>query len=146
MLWFPHDQDLQSVAEYHLGKFFRNQPGISLVTDIYEDGRPDFELICRGDNYLVECKNVLRRTLRDGLPRVDFQKTRAAKGDPCSRYYDPESFHVLAACLHPVTEQWDFRFISTRDIDPHASCPGKLSQRVVVAGNHWTSSIEELLV
>jgi hypothetical protein len=82
---------------------------------------------------LIERKNVLR-VLRGGFPRLDFQRTRASKSDPCSRYYRPRDFHVVAACLHAVTEQWEYRFMPTSKLQPHHKCPGRL---------HNTLSIDE---
>ena len=39
---------------------------------------------------------------------------------------------MLAACLHAVTEDWEFRFRETSLLGPHRTCAGKLSERVVV--------------
>ena len=81
---------------------------------------------------VLECKNVLRDTLADGTPRVDFQKTRAAKGDASSRFYSPDQFDVVAACLHAVTESWEFRYILPMRLPHHKTYPGKLSPTVRV--------------
>lgn len=73
--------------------------------------KPDFSVRYRGSEpILIECKNVLRQTLADGTIKVDFQKTRASKGDPCSRFYKASDFQVLAACLHPCTEKVGLQF------------------------------------
>ena len=133
-----------SVAEHHLGEYLRRVKGVTRVRHIDEDGQPDFEVLYRRRPVLIECKNVLRKPVR-GLPRVDFQKTRAAKGNPCSRYYAPSQFDVLAACLHPITERWEFSFCSTLALAPHAKCPGRLSDRVLVGGETWRSDLRELL-
>jgi hypothetical protein len=77
----------------------------------------------------IECKNILRSTYADGTFRLDFQRTRASKSDPCSRYYAPEEFDLVAACLHPRTERWEFRYALTADLDPHDKCEGRLSNR-----------------
>ncbi len=132
------------VAEHHLGNHLRQIGGISQVESIDRDGQPDFHVLYRGQPLKIECKNVLRKLTRHG-PRVDFQKTRASKGDPCSRYYEQKAFDVLAACLHPVTEKWEFRFCDTARLAPHSKCPGRLSDKVIVAGDLWTSSLGELL-
>lgn len=134
------------VAEHHLGTYLRSLPGVTSVTGIDRDGSPDFEVIYHDRQFLIECKNVLRKLRPDGKPRVDFQKTRAAKGDPCSRYYDSQAFDILAACLHPVTEAWEFRFAGTSSLDEHEKCKGKLCQRVVVDGTRWKSDLRELLL
>jgi len=133
-----------SVAEVHLGRHLRSLPEIDKVEHMDLDGQPDF-LVNFGDRtFRVECKNVLRK--RQGIaPRVDFQKTRASKSSPCSRYYDAGQFEVLAACLHPNTEKWEFRFCATAHLAPHKKCPGKLSERVLVAGDQWYDSLPELL-
>jgi hypothetical protein len=114
------------VAEHHLERYLRSLPGVRRVRHVIEDGKPDFAIEYRKEMFLLECKNVLRQRQR-GRPKVDFQKTRAAKGDPCSRYYKPTQFQVLAACLHPVIQAWEFRFASTAALAPHQTCTGRLS-------------------
>lgn len=130
------------VAEFHLARYLRSQPEVSAVTDIDEDGRPDFSIIYRDRPLLIECKNVLRSKSQF---EVDFQKTRAAKNNPCSRYYDPRAFDVLAACLHPITEKWEFKFARTATLDEHKKCPGKLASKVIVAGQNWAPDLPSLL-
>lgn len=134
-----------STAEHHLRTYLESLPDLNDVRQIDEDGQPDFEVHLGGSEFLIECKNVLRRRTRSGACRVDFQKTRASKGDPCSRYYRPEQFDVLAACLHSVTETWEFRFASTSTLPPHRTCPGHLSSGVEVEGPSWTDSLLDLL-
>lgn len=132
------------VAEYHLERYLKSLRGIDSVQRLDEDGRPDFEISSGGRAWFIECKNVLRRSSPRG-PRVDFQKTRAAKGDPCSRYYSANSFDVLAACLHPVTERWEFRFCRTGDLASHPRCPGRLSERVLIDDTSWRADLLELV-
>lgn len=121
------------VAEEHLVRALQSVAGVQDCVRIEEDGRPDVLLSFRGSRPLsIECKNVLRKTTRDGLARVDFQRTRASLGDPCSRYYSPHDFDVVAACLHAVTESWEFRFTTTRSLPEHPRCDGKLASNVRV--------------
>ena len=48
-----------------------------------EEGGPDIRLSYRdGPLLTVECKNVARDKDRHGNAKVDFQRTRAAKGSP----------------------------------------------------------------
>jgi restriction-modification system family protein len=133
-----------AAAEKHLETHLESVSALDEVKRIDEDGRPDFEVRCGRKKILVECKNVLRRS-KPEQPKVDFQKTRASKNDPCSRYYRPEDFHILAACLHPVTATWDFRFCDVRVLDPHKTCPGRLSQKVLVTGQHWQPSVADVV-
>jgi hypothetical protein len=107
---------------------------------LQKEGRPDISLRWKGSRpILIECKNVLRTTYAGKVPKLDFQRTRASKSDPCSRYYSPADFEVVAACLHPVTEQWEFRFALTRDLPRHGSCPGKIDNNIRVAGDAFSS-------
>lgn len=133
-----------SVAEVHLRRELEATPGVSSVEHIDLDGQPDFLVRYKKRSFRIECKNVLRST-RGKIPRVDFQKTRASKSNPCSRYYDAGQFEVLAACLHPITESWEFRFCSTAELPLHPSCNGKLSTNVQVAGPAWHNSLPLLL-
>lgn len=121
------------VAEEHLVRALR---GIRTVTEcvrLDEEGGPDVRLQVEGGATLtVECKNVLRQRSAQGLARVDFQRTRASKEDPCSRYYSTEEFDIVAACLHAVTERWEFCYAPTTTLPAHRRCPGKIDNNLVV--------------
>lgn len=121
-----------SVAEQHLLEQLGTTRGIADVRRLDEDGQPDFIVSYRARDFRVECKNVLRRLSADRIPRVDFQKTRAAKNNPCSRYYSPEQFEVMAACLHPVSEKWEYQFATVASLPKHPHCVGRVSSRVIV--------------
>jgi hypothetical protein len=109
-------------------------PGVTDCERLEGDGRPDISLRWKGGvPLLIECKNVLRTLNAAKLPKVDFQRTRAAKGDPCSRYYQPREFHVLAASLHAVRDSWEFSFARTCDLPAHASCAGRIATNIVVS-------------
>ena len=131
------------VAEKHLVEYLAGIDGVSDCVRLEGDGRPDVSLRWRGSEPIfVECKNTLRSTYADGRPRLDFQRTRAAKGDPCSRYYSPSDFQILAACLHAVTERWEFRFALTSELEPHKSCAGKIASAIGVSEPNFTKSPE----
>lgn len=130
------------VAEHHLGRHLSAVPGVSDVRALDQDGPPDFALTYRRRPFRIECKNVRREI---SPARVDFQKTRVSKGDPCSRYYTASQFEVLAACLHPVTSRWDFAFCATSNLAPHKKCEGKLSDKVLVGGPAWSESLATIL-
>lgn len=126
------------VAERHLVEQLGRVPQIVECNQITGEGQPDVEVrLAGGKRILVECKNVLRQTDAAGHARLDFMRTRAAQGNPCSRYYDPSDFQVLAACLHAQLEEWNFKFRLTSEMTPHAKCPGKLANRVTVDAA-WT--------
>jgi hypothetical protein len=130
------------VAEAHLEAYLRGIEGVTACSRLIEEGRPDISLQWKGGRpILIECKNVLRTTYADGTPKLDFQRTRASKADPCSRYYSSRDFEVLAACLHPVRERWEFCFALTSELPAHGTCSGKLDNNVRVAGNVFTSDI-----
>lgn len=133
------------VAESHLEAVLEKEPSIADLKRLEIDGQPDFALrLVDGRELKLECKNVLRRRMADGTIRVDFQKTRASKSNPCSRYYRRDEFQVLAACLHPATEKWEFRYALTKDLGEHHKCPLHLDNKVRV-GEEWPSSFGALL-
>lgn len=133
------------VAEQHLVEQLKNVEGVTACERIEAEGKPDIQLRFEGSDLLfVECKNVLRDATRDGLARVDFQRTRTSKTDPCSRYYSPDDFHVLAACMHARTERWEYSFALTHSLAPHRSCRGKLSSNVVV-DDRWNGDVRGIL-
>lgn len=96
------------VAEEHLARLLREVPGVSDCRRRDEEGGPDITLAYEHVPLRLECKNVLRVTDAAGRARVDFQRTRASKSDPCSRFYSARDFDVLAACMNAVRDTCSF--------------------------------------
>jgi hypothetical protein len=131
------------VAELHLERQLEMLPEVMECARLEEEGGPDLRVqMAGGPPIMVECKNVLRGRLADGSIRVDFQRTRSSKDDPCTRFYRPTDFDVVAACLHPCTERWEFRFAPTRFLDPHKRCAGRLSNLIRLDAR-WSSDALE---
>jgi transcriptional regulator with XRE-family HTH domain len=125
------------VAERHLLDRLRGLSELAECEPLESEGKPDLMVRLPGQSaVLLECKNILRDTYADGSYKLDFQRTRASKEDPCSRYYHPEEFQVAAACLHPRTETWEFRFALTRRLPAHDKCPGRITNRIRI-GHDW---------
>lgn len=121
------------VAEQHLQDHLRKLPEVTDCERLNVEGRPDISLRWKGGPpILIECKNTLRTTYADGSPKLDFQRTRASKGDPCSRYYKTSNFPIVAACLHAVTEEWEFRLALTNELPAHSKCPGRIQNMLAV--------------
>ena len=134
------------VAEAHLETYLMSVDGVSECVRLQGDGKPDISLRWKGGRpLLIECKNVLRTTYAGGIPKLDFQRTRAAKADPCSRYYMPSDFDVVAACLHPITERWEFTFALTRELPAHGHCQGRIDNNIRVGKDHFSPTIQQLL-
>lgn len=132
------------VAEEHLHRALSKVPGVTHCERLDEEGGPDLQVrYRRGPPLTVECKNVARETDRHGNPRVDFQRTRAAKGNPCSRYYEPAEFDIVAACLHAVSTQWDFRFALPSDLPSHKNCVGRITSNIRV-DERWIKDAERM--
>lgn len=131
------------VAEEHLRSLLASTPDVEAERlDI--EGAPDLRVSWRGGPpLLIECKNVGRTPDKAGHARIDFQRTRAAKGDPCSRYYQAGDFDIVAACLHGVTERWDFRYSLPADLPPHKICMGRITSNVRV-DDGWASAPQEI--
>lgn len=126
------------VAEEKLREALSVTDGVTACERLDEEGGADLRVSWRhGPPLLIECKNVLRKRNREGLPKIDFQRTRASKADPCSRYYAPEDFDIVAGCLHAVSEQWDFKYALPSQFAPRDGCPGKLNNAVIV-DRRWT--------
>ena len=133
------------VAEEHLRRQLTALRGVSECERLDDEGGPDISLRYRESAPLtVECKNVLRKTMADGRIRLDFQRTRAAKGDPCSRYYREGDFDVVAACLHSITERWEFRLADTTSLVPHEKCEGRLDHKVRL-DDRWSEDAARVL-
>ena len=133
------------VAEAHLVRHLEKVEGVTECRRLDGEGGPDIELRYEASRIIsVECKNVLRTKTADGSVRLDFQRTRASKRDPCSRYYSSSDFDVVAACLHAVSVRWEYRLARSVDLDPHRNCAGKLSH-IVRLDERWTSSVRHVL-
>ena len=113
------------------------------------DGMHDFTVrTLTGQVLKVEVK-----TVRNGSrPKVELQKTRAAKGDPSSRYYDAEHFDVVAVCLGRHTSDWtEFAYCLTRELPRHKEQPHKFAvmHDVAVTGTktqpRWFTKFQDLL-
>ena len=133
------------VAEEHLVRVLRVVPGVSNCNRSDEEGGPDVTLSYEGSRLLtVQCKNVLRERTAAGIARIDFQRTRASKNDPCSRFYRADDYDVIAACLHAVVERWDFSYALPHQLDPHKTCRGRLSNNVRV-DERWSADVMKVL-
>jgi hypothetical protein len=89
------------------------------------DGMHDFTVVTNQDTAIrVEVKTSRNSV---GRVQVELQKTRAAKGDPSSRYYDVTHFDVVAVCVGRQTGDWsEFRYALVRDLPVHRTHAGKL--------------------
>jgi hypothetical protein len=116
------------VAEHHLERALDADPAVISATLIERDGEPDFDVVLVDDRrVLVECKNVSPHRYADGSPKVEVQKTRSQKDDPAGRFYRPEQFDVVAACLYAVTGNWEFRYKATARMARHERHPDRLA-------------------
>jgi hypothetical protein len=134
------------VAEHHLERTLRADPQIATIELIDRDGEPDFDVTLHdGRRVLVECKNVSPKTYADGTPKVEVQKTRSQRDDPAGRFYRPDQFDVVAACLYPVDGLWEFRYMATRQMKRHERHPDRLAVLHRVDGR-WASSLAAALL
>ena len=116
------------VAEHHLLKALEDDPDVREVEQVDVDGPPDALVTLHDGRQLrVECKNGEAQFYKSGEGRVEVQKTRASKGDPASRYYEPSQFDVLAVCLWPETGPPRFVFRATSDLARHNDFPDRLA-------------------
>jgi hypothetical protein len=155
-----------AVAEFQMAKHI--DVLVDSAVDRYEqhdlDGHPDFSIWVPGRDtpLLAECKNVRESTKKGGADyraggkvvayKVETQKTRAAKGDPSSRYYGFQQSHILGVCLGKKTGDWtDFLFVRTIDLERHADHSLKLAvmQRVPLLDAEsllpWYADLGELI-
>jgi hypothetical protein len=133
-----------SVAEEHLVNALRSVAGVGDCRRLEADRGPDVQLSFQGRDIRVECKNTSRVRTKEGYEKIDLQRTRASKADPCSRYYKPSEFDLVAACVHAVTGKWDFKYAPTSKLDAHATCAGRLSNNVKLDAR-WTENAAQAL-
>lgn len=133
------------VAERHLERALEHDPDVHSVDLDESDGPPD--VVARmvdGQTVTVECKNASPSTYADGTPKVETQKTRASKGDPKSRLYEPSQFDVLAACMFGPWERWEFLYKRSIDLTRHQEHGGRLApiQRI---DDSWSTSLADAI-
>jgi len=129
------------VAEHHMGKALDHDPQVGASGVGHQEGPPDFFVtLLDGRDVTVEVKNASPNRYADGTPEVEVQKTRASKGDPASRLYEPTAFEVLAACMYGPTGSWTFRFRRAELLTRHPDHPGRIYplQRI---DDSWTDSL-----
>lgn len=133
------------VAEEHLVKRLASVAGVSDCVRLDIEGGADVSLRFEGSRTLtVQCKNVLRNRTADGTARMDFQRTRASQGDPCSRYYKPGDYDLVAACLHAVTERWEYKYVVPGILERHKRCPARVANNVRI-DDRWTADARVML-
>jgi hypothetical protein len=116
------------VAEHHLQRSLAADPAVVSAALIEQDGEPDFDVwLADGRRLRVECKNVSPNRYADGSIKVEVQKTRSHRDDPAGRFYRPDHFDAVAACLYAVTGRWEFRFKSTGSMARHPRHPDRLA-------------------
>ncbi len=112
------------------------------------DGMHDFTVTTRNGI----CIRVEVKTVRKGSnPKVELQKTRAAKGDPSSRFYGREHFDVVAVCMGRSSGDWsEFRYALVRELPSHREHPNKLQVMHAIHDDHgstpqWFSRFQDLI-
>ncbi len=145
-----------AIAEEHLRRILerlQQRKVIETFAQIDRDGYPDFEVRYSGQTFLIECKNVEKAKRRSPSERitVDFQRTRNQRLGLERRFYKPDEFHVLAACLWNRTGRWSFVYAPTGRLPRHPRYGDRLYNRVVVplADDHldapWSESLTDVL-
>ena len=143
-----------AVAEYHLFRLltsYRNDGLIDDFEDFDRNGYPDLAVPYRGRTFLIECKNVEKAKSESSRFTVDFQRTRNPIGRPQYRFYTPDEFHILAACLWNRTGRWEFAYVATVDLPRHSSYPDRLSNRVAIPIENgrivtpWSTNLLDIL-
>ena len=134
-----------SVAEEHLVNDLRSVSEVRDCRRLEDEHGPDVVLFFQDKRITVECKNSSRERTKEGYEKIDLQRTRASKGDPCSRYYKVSEFDLVAGCIHAVTGKWEFKYAPSGDLDPHKTCVGRLSNNVKL-DQRWTRDASTALL
>jgi hypothetical protein len=132
------------VAEHHLERLLTSAEGVSRVDRLDVDAMHDFDVMLTDHRIVrVECKNASPKRLANGDSRVEVQKTRSSKGDPASRFYPVDAFDVVAACIYPLSGEWEFRFGRTAEMARHRDFPDRLAPMQTI-GNSWVDTLPGL--
>ncbi|MEJ7656966.1 MAG: hypothetical protein WKF33_08045 [Thermoleophilaceae bacterium] len=131
------------VAERHLHEVLERDRDVDEVELGQVEGPPDFIVrLTTGEEETVECKNASPKTYADGTPKVETQKTRASKGDPKSRLYDPSQFDVVAACMYGPLRRWEFRYKGSVALPRDTPSPARSAPSPWL-GDGWSTSLRD---
>ena len=143
-----------AIAEAHLIRHLRRLEEAGYIQgfeDFDRDAYPDCRVDYDGRSFFVECKNVQKQKRQRGETEpvtIDFKRTRNPMANPEARYYGPEEFEIVAACLWNRTRQWVFRFAVTADLPRHPQYPDRILDIVTVdvaESPIWTANLAILL-
>ena len=134
------------VAERHLENELAGDPYIARIKLGEVDGPPDFivNLHERSDEVTIECKNASPQPYSDGTFKVETQKTRASKGDPKSRLYEPTQFDVVAACMYGPLKKWTFQYKRSALLARDTRFEDRIAAIQRIDGS-WASTLQEAL-
>lgn len=133
------------VAERHLHRALDRDPSVAELRLGQQEGPPDFFVELRdGRRVTVECKNASPTVYADGTPKVETQKTRASKGDPKSRLYDPAQFDVVAACMYGPLRRWEFRYRRSDRLVRDRGWPDRIAAIQRIDGG-WAATLVDAL-
>jgi len=108
-------------------------------------GNPDFTLVHGGKEILIEHKRVSKNVYANGDLKLEFQKSRASKGDPSSRYYSAEWCDLVSVDISEHTGiPNDKRFIWSKDLDRHKDFPEKI-KALHRQSTFWYDNLEDAL-
>jgi hypothetical protein len=141
-----------AVAEVHFERKLRvaSSEGWLASFEAHDiDGIHDFTVVTTAKQTLrVEVK-----TIRNGQKiQVEIQKTRAAKGDPSSRFYAHNHFDVIAVCMGRATGDWtQFRYALTSELPRHREHAEKLQVMHTIPQNvneirpRWFNRFQDII-
>lgn len=99
------------LAEHMLADTLASQDRVHAVLRPEGRGHADRAVtLDDGTRLRVECKVVDTTTYADGTPKLDLRRSSPKDSE---RLYRSDAFEVVAACLHSLTGQWEFRFKAT---------------------------------
>jgi len=112
------------------------------------DGMHDFSVVTLNNAPIrVEVKTIRNNK----SPTVELQKTRAAKGDPSSRYYDRTHFDLVAVCMGRSTGEWSqFCYALVKELPSHKDHPAKLQvmhrlRTEPIGGTRWFARLQDAI-
>ncbi|HEY1350495.1 MAG TPA: hypothetical protein VGF67_12805 [Ktedonobacteraceae bacterium] len=136
-----------AIAEAHLYRYLKDLSDKGLIDafeDFDQDGHPDCSVTFASHTFLIECKNAEKEQHPASRITIDFQRTRNQKADPSGRFYSPDEFDIVAACLWNRTREWRFCFAATRSLPTHPHYPHRLSNHVLVDSGDLVSETQRI--
>ena len=134
-----------TASEFRALKDLKRSYNITRSTNPDAGGNPDFVLTHKNKKILIEHKRASKNGYKGGYFKLEFQKSRASKSNPSSRYYAPDWCDIVSIDVSEHTGvPDDKRFVLSKHLDRHEKHPQKI-KALHRESTLWYNDLDEIL-